>query len=463
MEAFHAFRKAAELEPELLPPYIELFAQAQHLLNWKEALPVLETGLRKHPHSVAMNVALAVTLGKLAMSDRAESVFDHALELGAMAGPPYAHWLQEEGRFDDSRRVLLETVDKDPSLGEAYHGLAVAKCFDIPNGALLDAALHALNENANRPESRMFLLYAVAKAYDDQSDFENAMRFYDLANLAAYEIHNAPLEVPTDIAERSVERVRERYPKQVIQAPAPAADSETPVFLIGMIRSGTTLLDQILASHGSIKSAGEQPFWVLNAPRMEYKWRDGSIEMQDLARAAQKYLETLATTVPGAARVVDKMPVNYRHLGLIRMAFPKGRILHLRRNPLDTCLSIYTTYLGNATYFAYHQDNIVRNYREYLALMDYWRSVLPSDYFLEIDYEDLVLDKESTVRRIVAFLGLEWDEACLTHEKGARQVSTPSLFTARQAVHSNSVGRWRRYEPWLGRLMELEPISHKKS
>jgi hypothetical protein len=137
------------------------------------------------------------------------------------------------------------------------------------------------------------------------------------------------------------------------------------------------------------------------------------------------------------------------------VTFPKAKFIHMRRDPMDTALSIYTTFLGAGTKFAYDQGNIVGYYRAYLRTMEHWRTVLPPDQMIEIDYEELVTDKERVLRQVLDFCGLEWDEACLNHERNRSQVSTPSLWTARQPVNTGSVERWRRYEPWLGRLLEL--------
>jgi hypothetical protein len=154
------------------------------------------------------------------------------------------------------------------------------------------------------------------------------------------------------------------------------------------------------------------------------------------------------------------MPTNYHHAGLISMALPNSKLIHLRRNPLDTCLSIYTTFLGPGTQFAYNKRNIIGYYRAYLDIMEHWRKVLPPGQMLEIDYEDLVTDKETVLRRVLDFGGLSWNENVLSHESHAGQVSTPSLYTARQPVNARSVARWRRFEPWLGEFLELKDVRH---
>jgi hypothetical protein len=227
-----------------------------------------------------------------------------------------------------------------------------------------------------------------------------------------------------------------------------------------MIRTGTTLLDQILSSHRDIRSAGEQPFWQVSAGRVNRRWVERGGDPKDVLELEARYLQVLRDAAGNSPRVSDKMPTNFMHVGLMSIVFPNSKFIHIRRNPLDTAISIYTTFLGSGTQFAYNQANIVSYYRGYLETMRHWRSVLPEGQLLEIDYEDLVTNKEIVLRELFEFLELDWDEAVLNHEKNSSQVSTPSLWTARQPVNTSSVERWRRYEPWLGKLLELKELSH---
>jgi hypothetical protein len=161
-----------------------------------------------------------------------------------------------------------------------------------------------------------------------------------------------------------------------------------------------------------------------------------------------------------ARHVTDKMPVNYRHLGLVHLAFPQAKILHIRRNPLDTCLSIYMTFLHGESNFAYNRENIVAFYRSYLRVMEHWRSVLPTNRFFELDYEDLVARPEAVTRQILDFCGLPWNDACLSPNVGRGPVATPSRWQVRQPIYTDSIARWRRYEPWLGALNGLLNVHH---
>jgi len=170
---------------------------------------------------------------------------------------------------------------------------------------------------------------------------------------------------------------------------------------------------------------------------------------------AEDYLALLRRIGPNALRVTDKNPFNFLWAGLIHQALPNARFIHCRRDPIDTCLSIYFTRFASAQPFAYDRGDLLFYYRQYQRLMAHWQSVLPPDRLLEIDYQELTADPEQQTRRIVAFCGLAWDDGCLAPERNERRVRTASIWQARQPVYRSSVERWRNYQPWLGELAEL--------
>jgi hypothetical protein len=228
---------------------------------------------------------------------------------------------------------------------------------------------------------------------------------------------------------------------------------ELPIVIVGMIRSGTTLVEQIISSHPAVGAGGELPFWGERAQNAMAAI-NGTLE-HVLDGTAADYCGLLRALAPGAERVTDKMPINFMLLGLIRLALPRARIIHCRRHPVDTCLSIYLTPYQRSPEFAHNRETIVTFYREYERLMAHWRGVLSADRFLEVSYDELVMNRERVTREIIAFCGLDWDDACLWPEKNARNVATPSLWQTRQPVYRSSLARWRRYEPWLGQFSQL--------
>jgi hypothetical protein len=225
-----------------------------------------------------------------------------------------------------------------------------------------------------------------------------------------------------------------------------------PIFIVGMIRSGTTLAEQIISAHPQVVAAGEQTFWQTNLHRV---FRGTELDPKEAAKLATEYLKLMRGYGPDALHGIDKMPANYVLAGVLHAIFPNARIIHMQRHPVDTCISIYTTPNVMMGAFTNNRANIVFAYRQYLKIMEHWRTVLPPDRFLEVRYEDLVLSQESETRKILEFCGLDWDEACLQPEANERSVSTPSVWQVRQPMYASSMGRWKNYEPWLGEFAEL--------
>jgi hypothetical protein len=212
-------------------------------------------------------------------------------------------------------------------------------------------------------------------------------------------------------------------------APPPRPGDDLPVLIVGMPRPGTTLTEQILSSHPDVAAAGEQAFWTDRRQDLRLS-QSGAPQGQALAKARDDYHALLRGFGPNARRVTDKAPKNFEMLAQVRIAFPEARIIHCRRHPVDTCLSNYFSYFMGGVGFAFDRGDIVFQYRAYERLMANWRRVLPTDRFLELDYENLIANREAETRRLVAFIGLEWDDACLAHERNARVCPGSASFAS---------------------------------
>jgi hypothetical protein len=221
-----------------------------------------------------------------------------------------------------------------------------------------------------------------------------------------------------------------------------------------MPRSGTSLTEQILASHPAVVGAGEVPFWNGAFTAFRKAEIQGPIDAKLVPGMAADYLERLAAESNGGLRVVDKMPANFFYAGLINAAFPRARIIHMQRHPIDTCLSIYFQNFFGMGPFANDLGDLAHYYGQYTRIMQHWRDLLPATALLEIPYEALIEDQEGWSRRMVAFIGLPWDPKCLEFYQTDRVVITASKWQVRQKIHSASAGRWRNYEKYLGPLRE---------
>jgi hypothetical protein len=243
-------------------------------------------------------------------------------------------------------------------------------------------------------------------------------------------------------------------PERIARGPQLGRGDVTPVLIVGMPRSGTTLVEQIISSHPEVGAGGELNFWNERGAAW-HRQGAGATEAQFITEAAADYLRVLRAIAPRAARVTDKMPFNFLWAGLIHLALPRAVIIHCRRTAVDTALSIHQTHFHPGLAFPTGGPELVAYFRGYQRLTDHWRNVLPADRFIEVDYEELTRTPEPEIRRIIAACGLAWNEACLRPERNPRAVKTPSKWQTRQPINRNSVARWRRYEPWLGPLRAL--------
>jgi len=299
----------------------------------------------------------------------------------------------------------------------------------------------------------MILHFSLGKALDDLKDYEAAMEHFDAANRLRH--RTAKLD-RARLVEQFDNLIARFTPEYFAGHAALGCADETPLLVLGMPRSGTTLTEQIISSHPAVVGGGELPFWLDAGPAWDAGGL-GSFTVGNARRVAEDYLALLRGLGPDAARITDKMPPNFMWIGLIHMIFPKARIIHCKRNPIDICLSIYSTYFTARMDFAASRGDLVFFYRQYERLMEHWRNVLPPEVYCETVYEDLIADRETRSRELIAFSGLEWNEACLVPEQNERAVRTASVWQARQPVYKTPVARWRRYEPWLGELRELVP------
>jgi hypothetical protein len=308
-----------------------------------------------------------------------------------------------------------------------------------------------LGQEGLSDEERMGLHFALGKAHDDLGDYAEAMQHFDAGN----SVRCRSLRFDRAGFAAALDRQIERFtPELLEQLTGLGSTDARPLLIVGMPRSGTTLVEQIVSCHPAVAAGGELSF--LGSHGHGWECAEGSGFTPDAARSlAAAYLALLRKIGPSATRVTDKTPANYLRLGLIRVLLPNARIIHCRRHPVDTCLSIYSTLFASTIDFVGSKADLVFCYRQYVRLMDHWRAVLSPERFLEVEYERLIADRETETRRLIAFAGLDWDDACLQPERNDRAVMTASTWQARQPVYGSSVERWRRYEPWLGELREL--------
>jgi tetratricopeptide (TPR) repeat protein len=415
-----------------------------------DAVAAFKTAIARDPHFVDAYNNLGIVLKEQGRAGEAADCYRAILALRPdypEARANFAHALRDQGRFDEAIAAYREAIGLGRDVCVSYHGLSVCWKFTGSDAPLI-ADMRAKRDDPTLTDTeRALLCFALGKAFDDLRDYETAMKYFDEGN--RIDSRNRRFDGAEFTA--LVDFLIAAFP-----APAPkaAAQSELPVLIVGMPRSGTTLVEQILAGHPEIAPAGELDFWLRRLDKVRRR-QVAHLDPAAEAEAIRDYPALLREYSSAAPRVTDKMPFNFLFLGYINSLFPHARIIHCRRSPIDTALSIYLTRFAGTHDFACRRADIVHYIREYQRLMAHWRGALPPDRFLEIDYETLVADQEAVSRSLVAFCGLEWDDACLDFHANDRAIVTASAWQARQPVYQSSTERWRRYEHWLGELRQL--------
>jgi tetratricopeptide (TPR) repeat protein len=366
--------------------------------------------------------------------------------------------LQTLGRLAESRRAFERAIAFAPGNAAYYHGLGAVKRYVRDDPHLLAMQALARDLDALRPDDRIALHFALGKAYADIGEHEQAFCHYSAGN----ERHRLRVSYDEALTLAGFDRLKDVFTADLIRSRQGWGEpSETPIFIVGMPRSGTTLVEQILASHPQIFGAGElREMGALAAAIRRPDGAGGFPELvpamsdQQLRMLGKHYLAGVTRLSPSAARITDKMPGNFYFAGLIRLMLPQARIIHIRRDPLDTCVSLFTHLFAGELTWTDDLGEIGRYYRAYASLMEHWRAVLPEGAMLEVQYENLVADLEPQARHLIAYCGLDWDERCLRFHATERPVWTASLAQVRQPIYRDAIGRSRPYLPMLGALLE---------
>jgi tetratricopeptide (TPR) repeat protein len=360
--------------------------------------------------------------------------------------------LEEQGKFDEARNALEKAIELAPRRAVTYRLLGDVKQFDASDPHLAAMEKLARDMVSLSAEDQIDLHFALAKAYGDIGNHERSFRNLLQGNaLKRQRISHNDVDTHT-----LFNRIQNVFTLELMRGKRGQGDPSTkPVFIIGMARSGTTLVEQILASHPSVYGAGEVNYMTNAVAKLNgslhFPEIVSSMDDEHLRQLGASYVSSINNLAPHAERIVDKLPTNFLFAGLIHLALPNARIIHTRRDPIDTCLSCFSKLFTKGHLYSYDLAELGRYYRAYEMLMEHWRRILPPGVMLEVQYEDVTEDLESAARRIVAHCGLEWDDACLSFYETARPVRT--TVQVRQPIYRSSVGRWRHYQQQLGPLL----------
>jgi Flp pilus assembly protein TadD len=365
--------------------------------------------------------------------------------------------LRERGEIEAARTAFRSAIELEPQLAIAFLNLADLHRF-APGDSLL-AAMEELGKNsaALSESEQLWLAFALAKAYDDLGDHTRAFHQLVLGN----RLKRAQIHYDERATLGEFDRVGAVFTQELMRAARGGEGGPVPVLIVGMPRSGTTLIEQMLASHPKVFGAGELPDLptltggLRDARGCDYPDCIATIDRAALHACGEAYVDGLRRRAPDAACITDKLPANFAHLGFACLAVPNLRIVHVRRDPLDTCLSCFSKlFAQDQLHYAYDLAELGRYYRAYARLMEHWRAVLPPGVMLELQHEELVADPEPHARRLLAHCGLEWDAACLRFHETRRPVRTLSAGQVREPLFRRSIGRAEPYRQWLGPLID---------
>jgi tetratricopeptide (TPR) repeat protein len=381
------------------------------------------------------------------------------LELALEAAPSYipamfnlATLYEEEGRKDYAARYYQAILELDAKHYDALVRLAEAKQAVDASDAIIERLQDALNDSQIDNSTRSSISFALGKLLDSCGEYDNAFKYYANANRldrAAFPNYSRTLQ------EQLVEENISFFSKQWLANLMPISDAK-PIFICGMFRSGSTLIEQVLASHSSVTAGGERDFFVkLESKTIRpYPQAIDSLAWSSLQAIANTYLQELAEAFPAATRITDKRPDNFLYLGIIKALFPRAKIVHSKRQPLDNSLSIYFLRASASLSYATDLGDIAHYYQQYLRLMAHWQSLFAEDIYT-VDYDCLVIKPEPLVRELLDFLELPWEPECLQFHATENRVKTASIWQIRQPLYQKSSGRWKKYQSNITDLVDV--------
>lgn len=461
-EALTHYNEALRIRPEYAEAYNNLGSAFAALDHHAEAIPHYDKAIDIKPDFADAHNNLGNAFTALDRPDEAISSYRRALDFKPTLAEAHAglgNIYRTLGRLDEARQHLENAVTLAPRRAEFHHNLSEIKRFASGDPRL--AAMEALAQDISvlSEDERMHLNFALAKAYRDLGEYERSFRYLLEGNAGK----RARIVYDEAATLRLFERTAAVFTPELMRRNAGHGNPSTvPVFIIGMPRSGTTLIEQILASHPKVFGAGEISDFKAAVANLAGRSGLGTpfpniaavMTREQFHRLGTDYTDRVRGKAPGIKRVTDKALGNVMLAGLINLALPNATIIHARRNPVDTCLSCFTRLFGGEMPFKYDLAELGRYFRAHDALMAHWRSILPEGVMLEMQYEDLVADFEAQARRLVAHCGLDWDERCLAFHETERPVRTASATQVRQPLYRSSVGNSQPYIKMLRPLLD---------
>jgi tetratricopeptide (TPR) repeat protein len=375
----------------------------------------------------------------------------------------FGHTLKSVGRLDEAIAEYRKAIELRPQTGEAYWSLANLKTFRFSDGDI-DAMRSEVDPDGD-PDDQSHLLFALGKALEDREQFDESFRFYSQGNAVRGQRHRYQAKINVYDTVRQIKTLNAGFFSERRGWGHSAPD---PIFIVGLPRAGSTLLEQILASHSQVDGTTELPDVIAisrrlgkkspSNPASDYPEVLENLSAEAVAALGRGYLESTRIQRRGAPYFIDKMPNNFKHIGLIHLMLPRARIIDARRHPMACGFSCFKQLFAHGQRFTYDLTDLGHYYRDYVKLMDHWDTVLPGRV-LRVHYEDMVADTERQIRRLLDYCGLPFEEQCLRFYETRRAIRTPSSEQVRRPVYREGLDQWRNYEQHLGPLVKaLGPL-----
>lgn len=457
--------RAVELAPDFILAWGDLAVLCLKQERFDEALEHIEHAIRLDPGQPNCYVIKGNILAKSQKHEEALDVYQKAIDLspghgGALSGQ--GHVLKTIGRQEESIAAYRECIRNHPALGEAYWSLANLKTFEF-NAEEVEMMQKLVGEEALADEPRVNMLLSLGKHFENEKKYDEAFHHYQRGNelRRSHELYDP---VQTQVIH---DRIIQVFDREFLDSRHGAGNPDpAPILIVGLPRSGSTLIEQILASHSQVEGTMELPDMAraikeinrARKDRVEYPEAVAELNGEDLRALGGQYLRSTMRYRTGSAYFIDKMPNNFPSIGLLHLILPNAKVINARRHPLDSCLGCYKQLFYRGQSFTYDQFELANYYLEYQRMMDHWHEVLPGKV-LDVQYEELVNDQEIQTRRLLEHCGLEWEDQCLRFYETERAINTASSEQVRQPIYKGAINFWKNYEDHLGEMISiLEPL-----
>ena len=466
-DAEFLLESAIKFEPENVQVRIDYIKALRKRQKFQQALEQASHLLSTAPQNPQFQSLFAVESMQTGDYEAALTAFDNVLQ--QLPGDPITltskgHVYKTLGEYESSVAAYRDALSSQPKYGEAYYSLANLKVYSFSDNEIRNMLAQA--EDNNLPHmDRVYLNFALGKAFEDKEDFGTSFRHYERGNnLKKSQGSYTAEQMSKDLKAQQKVCTTELFAKK----PNAGYAAPDPIFILGLPRAGSTLLEQILSSHSQVDGTLELPNVLSLSQRLRRRGRDSDnssypgilseISDQEFEEFGKQYIDDTRFHRQGAPFFIDKMPNNFRHLGLIQLMLPNAKIIDARRHPMACCFSGYKQLFAEGQEFTYSQTDLGQYYRDYVELMDHWDKVLPGKV-LRVQYEDVVSNLHQQVNRILDFCGLPFEENCVNFHATKRSVRTPSSEQVRQPIYKSGLEQWKHFEPWLNPLKEsLGPI-----